>query len=330
MLGILPIIILTIFGALLSVGSPLNHRHEDDQLIYAGEAIVSETLNSTRTRKLGRIKSATIYFHTAPPPLPNPSAPTPTPLRVAVGFHGDFLRTVESRLGKNPRHGGCSDAFVHWNKQLRDIINPLNASSRIYVSTIKSSCEEADLLLSKIVRPRAIRSELSRSNIATGYVELLEMMLKDKAEIDAFVLVRFDLKYRYNISGLGVDWSALNYAFRDPGWKDGYCHMTSDLFFAGPIELAHVLFDAAVWSAEMTKARIVDPHSGKKCSVNGGMHFTYDRIKEEHNETKLHFLDSGFHSSMPETDPTAHRQVVFIDRTCGAWAKNCSRQQSTI
>mmetsp|Transcript_24438 Transcript_24438/g.55092 ORF Transcript_24438/g.55092 Transcript_24438/m.55092 type:complete len:241 (+) Transcript_24438:635-1357(+) len=219
-------------------------------------------------------------------------------------------------------------AKVHWERILRDVIAPLNAFDRIYISTTNSSCPEADDSLIGMMRPRALKVSRARSSIAASYVEVLEMIVGDTSELDAFVLVRFDVLYSHPITDLGIVWTAFNYLWRDnkKGWDD--CHMTSDIFFAAPVGHAPVLYDAAQWASGQHK-RIRDPRSGAICSVSGGMHFTYDKITgsktRRGQEIQINFIDQTFHSSRPEEDPNHRARIAYIDRSCGKWIKSCTK-----
>jgi len=169
-----------------------------------------------------------------------------TPKRIAVVFHGEYLRnTSTEQLG-----AFCSNFFQENVTQsiLSKVIHPLKESGHlagVYFHT-HAACDALDKELVRVLQPKRHvfdTSEFARTRPAS-FAMAMSLMMEDTANIDAFILLSFDLIFFKTIFDLRIAWNTLNFPWLEWG-SDDWGHKfppVSDLFIAGPIKYAHRLF----------------------------------------------------------------------------------------
>lgn len=142
--------------------------------------------------------------------------------------------------------------------------------------------------------------------IVDSFIKVLELVLQDKASIDAVVLTRFDLRFRAEITGLNVRWNVTNGAHREGlnSWKNE--KRISDLFFVIPIRHVEAFIESLKISA-------TNPLHHRP---TGAGHWVYTPFIEKMrgNPSMLHLIDS--HMSPSTQIPAEIFSFLAISRTC--------------
>ena len=151
-------------------------------------------------------------------------------------------------------HGrtSCSDWKQSYQNIQDFVVQPLRDSGvevTVFIATYHdTSCPARDQELLDAYMPTAFQfdtdpyTSTAPSRRVDGYIHALELVQRTvnttSVDVDAIVMLRFDVGYKVPITALPVDWRQTNLPFRDNVMQWQWCQQVSDLLFVFPI--AHV------------------------------------------------------------------------------------------
>lgn len=241
----------------------------------------------------------------------------PAHARIALAFHGEFVRDVTGSGGKSGQRL-CSNAFHSLANIFAHIRDPLIAhGASVFTFFATRTCGHAaiDERLRCFLAPEADGYAFVAEptpKISHSYVHVLSLVERSTTRTSHVVMLRFDVVYSAPIVGpraFGVDWSKMNYAFRDEA-RFTPTVKSSDLFWVFPRALLAPLREALRATVNYT----VDGHNlGARGGGNGNGHWTYDRMGRAVGFDRLRFIDPRRSSSNIEP---SERFFLGIDRSC--------------
>jgi hypothetical protein len=125
--------------------------------------------------------------------------------------------------------------------------------------------------------------------------------------VDAVILIRFDVRYRYTIDQLGIQWEKVNLAFRGGPYFWNHSHRVCDLFHVSPYCHIQALRKALDYTANI----IANPlHSG---------HNIYDDLTKSIGISNVHFITNEYRASTIHEDEK-YPTFLFLGRSCNGFS----------
>ena len=140
---------------------------------------------------------------------------------------------------------------------------------------VSKVCACASLLMT--VSPCCFR------RIVDSYIRAIDLLLGSSAhdEADIVLMVRFEGSFRVNLDHMNIDWTLVNFAFRDSDdwWQAS--RLASDLFFVFPS-----------WHLSDMRSAL-DQSGNTPQQWPGSAHFTWGILADSIGTGRLHFIDNG-------------------------------------
>ena len=221
------------------------------------------------------------------------------PARVALAFHGDYARGIQSRSSTS--NARCSWYWACSSNIRTNVIESLrkiDVETSVYFHTMHYNLEyDKSLVLD--LDPVGYEFTEKLPFIVDFYRRVLSLVAAT-FDGDTIILLRFDVIYRRPIASLPIDWTMLNYAFRDINSKQ----KTSDLFFVLPSHFMSAFDDA-----------LLKAHTENRSGVEGTGHLTLPIVTNDPRIglRNVKFIDPVRRGSRPNTDREC---FLTIKRAC--------------
>ena len=237
------------------------------------------------------------------------------PRRIAVAYHGHFRREfVDKYLIEKLQAAGtavtepvfsCSDWEQSASSREAMLFAPLRSAGAqlsFYLHTFlperyqdaddaepetygdlnrRASCPALERLITRIApRRHLIEQRNATQGPSSAFARVLELVQRDASQLDAVLLLRFDVGYHLPLEQLGLKWDQMNMAFRNEENLWASNRRTSDLFFAMPILMVEPMLRALHAFEEATGSveGIHDKLLGFPAVRRAGVHFVDDRF----------------------------------------------------
>ena len=228
------------------------------------------------------------------------------PRSVALAFHGEYVRA-------RPK---CSYFFGAYANIRSKVVADLRAHGVRVHSFFHSMASEPELDARLVCALKPASHTFARARptkIVDSYIAVLDLVARARVDVDAVVLMRFDVVYRKRISQLPINWTKVTYA-----WPDAQQHTfgnlpnrfvreikTSDLLMVMPLRYVGPM------RAALLSIREANPQ--RTAHLKGNAHWTYDPLGVAIGYRNLAFVDPR-----PSTSAVSwsHGRFLAIDRSC--------------
>ena len=232
-----------------------------------------------------------------------------TPRRVAIVYHGQYIRGTESDHETGPDYKPvCSDFFSAAHNHHVRLVEPLRRMGATVFTAFHSyasGCAARDQALVDFLQPIAYRFDDHDTfeRIVDSYMIGIDLLNATGIAVDAMLHVRFEGWFRQGLDVFDVAWDKINVAFRDSPFFWNAYQATSDLFFVVP------------WRLVSEYRHGLDESGDVPQSWPGSGHFTYAALKTRIGEERLNFMiERAFDGALMEQTSTNAAVHVCDDR----------------
>ena len=228
------------------------------------------------------------------------------PRSVALAFHGEYVRA-------RPK---CSYFFGAYANIRSKVVADLRAHGVRVHSFFHSIASEPELDARLVCALTPVSHTFARARppkIVDSYIAVLDLVARARVDVDAVVLMRFDVIYRTQISRLPIDWTKVTYA-----WPDAQQHTFANLpnRFVREIKTSDLLMVmprryVGPMRAALLSIREANPQ--RTAFSKGNAHWTYDPLGVAIGYRNLAFVDPKPFTSVVSW---SHGRFLAIDRSC--------------